>query len=302
MVDRSLLDSYLAYTALEKGHSRNTQFNQQSTIERLISWLDQKRGTPTWKSVQLDDVLAYLADRKSYGELSPASMKLEIVMLRGFFKYLHREKHHPENLAEQLEIPKQVRSLPETLTESEVLLLLHIQWPDTPLGLRNRAVMELFYATGMRVGEMVAALLEHLNLEQKTLIVTGKGDKDRMVLFGDRAAEVLERYLEAGRPQLIKAKSGGELFLARHGKGLTRARIWTIVKEAMHEAGIKKNIYPHLLRHSFATHLLAGGADLRMIQELLGHSSINTTEIYTHVDQQRLSQSHRAFHPRAKKS
>ncbi|MEM6885698.1 MAG: tyrosine recombinase [Verrucomicrobiota bacterium] len=301
-MNRSLLDAYLAYTALEKGHAHNTQFNQQSTIERLIEWLDQKRNSPDWKSIQLEDLQAYLTDRKSYGDLSPASMKLEIVMLRGFFKYLHREKYHPENLAEQLEIPKQARSLPETLTESEVQLLLHIQWPDTPIGLRNRAVMELFYATGMRVGEMITALLEHLNLEQKTLIVTGKGDKDRMVLFGDRAAEVLERYLENGRPQLIKAKSGGELFLARHGKGLTRARIWAIVKEAMHEAGIQKNIYPHLLRHSFATHLLSGGADLRMIQELLGHSSINTTEIYTHVDQKRLSETHRTFHPRAKKS
>lgn len=301
-MDRSLIDSYLAYTALEKGHSRNTQVNQQGALERLIEWLDRKRDAPEWRRIQIDDLKSYLADRKSYGDLSPASMKLEIVMLRGFFKYLHREKHHPENLAEQLEIPKQARSLPETLTESEVRQLLHIEWPDTPIGLRNRAIMELFYATGMRVGEMITALLEHLNLDQKTLIVTGKGDKDRMVLFGDRASEVLERYLEAGRPQLIKAKSGGELFLARHGKGLTRARIWSIVKEAMHEAGIRKNIYPHLLRHSFATHLLSGGADLRMIQELLGHSSINTTEIYTHVDQQRLSQTHRAFHPRARKS
>ena len=301
-MDRSALDAYLAYTALEKGHSRNTQFNQQSTIERLMDWLDQKRNSPAWSSIQIEDIQAYLADRKSYGDLSPASIKLEIVMLRGYFKYLHHQKLHPENLAEQLEIPKQIRSLPETLSESEIRQLLHVQWPDTAIGLRNQAIMELFYATGMRVSEMITALLEHLNLDQKTLIVTGKGDKDRMVLFGDRAAEVLCRYLETSRPQLVKARSGGELFLAQHGHALTRARIWAIVKEAMQQAGIRKNIYPHLLRHSFATHLLAGGADLRMIQELLGHASINTTEIYTHVDQKRLSQTHRAFHPRAKKS
>ncbi len=301
-MDRSLLDAYLAYTALEKGHSRNTQVNQQSTLDRLTDWLDQKRGTPNWSAVRIEDLLAYLADRKSYGDLAPATMKLEIVMLRGFFKYLFREKHHRENLAEQLEIPKQIRSLPETLTEAEVRQLLHITWPDTPLGLRNQAVMELFYATGMRVSEMTTALLEHLNLDQKSLIVTGKGSKDRLVLFGNRAVDVLERYLDAGRPMLIKPKSGGEIFLARHGRALTRARVWAIVKEAMQLAGIKKNIYPHLLRHSFATHLLSGGADLRMIQELLGHSSINTTEIYTHVDQKRLAQTHRAFHPRAKKS
>jgi integrase/recombinase XerD len=301
-VDRSQLDSYLAYTALEKGHATNTQFNQQSALDRLVDWLDRKRDAPAWSAVQLDDLQNYLADRKSYGQLAPATMKLEIVMLRGFFKYLFKEKHHPENLAEQLEIPKQIRSLPETLTEYEVKELLQITWPDTPLGLRNQAVMELFYASGIRVAEMTTALLEHLNLKQKSLIVTGKGDKDRMVLFGNRAVEALEAYLDAGRPQLVKAKSGGELFLARHGRKLTRARIWMIVKEAMHLAGIKKNVYPHLLRHSFATHLLSGGADLRMIQELLGHSSINTTEIYTHVDQKRLLQTHRAFHPRAKRS
>ncbi len=270
-------------------------------MERFCAWLDAHQRGPQWSSVVLEDALAFLSDRRGHAALSAASMKLEVIMLRNWFRFLHRERFHPENLAELLDVPKIKRHLPGTLSRQEVVQLLGVEWPDTVVGRRNAAIMELFYATGMRVAEMRTVLLEHLNLKNKSLLVTGKGNKDRMVLFGDRACRFLQTYLTTSRDRLFRGrKSSPQLFLSIRGEALTRARIWLIVKECTRAAGLKKNVYPHLLRHSFATHLLSGGADLRLIQDLLGHVSINTTELYTHVDHDRLTKSHRQFHPRAK--
>ena len=188
--------------------------------------------------------------------------------------------------------------MPDTLSEEEVARLLASPLPETPLGWRDCAILEVLYASGLRAAEIAQLRLEYFLREEKLLRVIGKGNRERVVPIGDKAVAAVERWLASGRPLLVKPKTGGELFLGEHGRGLTTARIWQIVRETARLAGLEKKIWPHLLRHSFATHLLNHGADLRAIQEMLGHASLATTQLYTHVDQARLKQIHRRFHPR----
>jgi integrase/recombinase XerD len=192
------------------------------------------------------------------------------------------------------------RYLPETLNELQIERLLDGVPEAAPHALRNRAILELLYASGLRVSELVNARLELLDLDQGIIRVTGKGNKTRLVPVGKKARKALQTYLDGERPEQVRKKTGSEIFLSARGTKLTTTRIWQIVKEIAKTAGMEINVYPHLLRHSFATHLLGNGADLRIIQELLGHADIATTQIYTHVDQQRLKSIHYQFHPRAK--
>ncbi len=297
-MDHSLIEDCLAYQAMEKGHAVHTQLINRTVLERFIAWLEQE-GVADWSVVRVAQVRKYLESQKKNRSLAPATMKLEVIVLRNFFRFLKSEGKMAEDLSQQLDLPKLFRYLPETLTEDEVDRLLKVEWGEEALGLRNRAVMEVFYASGVRVSELTFMRMEFLNLAEQTIRVIGKGNKERLVLIGQSAVEVLKAYLQRGRPLLVKSRTGAEIFLGNHGRRLTSARIWEIVKEAMRSARIEKNIYPHLLRHSFATHMLSRGADLRIIQELLGHANIGTTEIYTHVDQQRLQTIHQSFHPRA---
>ncbi|NJK92815.1 MAG: tyrosine recombinase [Blastochloris sp.] len=292
------MEECLAHQAMEKGHALNTQMLNRTVLERLAEWLDGRQTGPDWGGVTVNDLREYLAEQKKKRKLAPASLKLEVVVLRNFFRFLHSRGRIEGDVAGQLDLPKLFRYLPDTLTEEEVAALLAVTWGEDGLGLRNKAVMEVFYASGMRVSELTGMRLEYLNLEERTVRVIGKGNKERLVLIGEEAVRALRRYLQSGRPSLVNPRTGGEVFLGNHGRKLTTARIWEVVKEGMRRAGIQKNVYPHLLRHSFATHLLSRGADLRIIQELLGHANIGTTEIYTHVDQERLMQVHRDFHPR----
>lgn len=294
---RELIEECLAYLAMERGHAVNTQLLTRAVLERLAGWLE-KRKIYSLK-INSEILLRYLAHQRRERNLSPASMKLEIISIRSFFRYLKQEKHVAIDPSENLDLPKLFRYLPETLNEQEVEKILQVEHGDDSLGLRNRAMMETFYASGLRVSELAKLRLEFLNLDEHTMRVVGKGNKERLVLIGSKAAAALRDYLRRGRPKLVNVRTGGEVFLGKHGHALTSLRLWQIVKEVVKQAGIKKNVYPHLLRHSFATHLLSNGADLRVIQELLGHASISTTEIYTHVDQTRLSAVHRQFHPRA---
>jgi integrase/recombinase XerD len=293
-----VLDRALAYFAVEKGHARHTQVMESIILGRFSDWWN-KPGSRNWSQLKLKDLHTYLKEQKVARDPAPATLKLEIVTLRNFLRFLARENICSTELADQLEVPKTGRSLPETLTEEEVEALLRINWEENALGLRNAAIVETLYASGIRISELASLRLEKIDLKEKTMQVIGKGNKERLVLIGDKAVEALDRYLVSGRPELVTAKTGGEVILGKHGRKLTTARLWGIVKEAMHRAGIQKNVYPHLLRHSFATHLLSHGADLRVIQELLGHADIATTEIYTHVDAERLAQTHRQFHPRS---
>jgi len=195
--------------------------------------------------------------------------------------------------------PRIERYLPETLNELQVEQLIYAVDTKAPLGLRDRAMIELLYASGLRISELANARLENFHPEEGTIRVIGKGNKMRIVPVGRKACEALACYLSTERPKLVKRRSGSEIFLSERGTRLTTARIWQIVKKNARQAGLEQNIYPHLLRHSFATHLLSNGADLRIIQEMLGHADISTTQVYTHVDQQRLKAVHHKFHPRA---
>ena len=240
----------------------------------------------------------YLAERKR-GGLSASSIKLIVVALKIFFRFATAQGFVQRDPTDSLSLPRIERYLPETLNELQVEQLLESVDCKAPLGLRDRAMLELLYASGLRISELAGAKLENLNLEEGVVRVTGKGNKTRLVPVGRKACAAIATYLEEERPRLVRRRSGSEVFLSTRGGRLTTVRIWQIVKAVARRSGLEANVYPHLLRHSFATHLLGNGADLRIIQEMLGHADISTTQVYTHVDQQRLKAVHHKFHPRA---
>ncbi|PAW80043.1 MAG: hypothetical protein B9S32_01550 [Verrucomicrobia bacterium Tous-C9LFEB] len=293
------IEECLAALATEKSHAVNTQLINRIALESFTAWCE-KRGLRDLAALRLTDVQTFLRERRRERDLAPASLKVLVVALKHFFGHLHREKRLEANLTETLDIPKLPQRLPETLSEEEVDRLLNVDFPETPLGLRDHAIIELLYSSGLRASEMVNARLENYLPAEKFIRVIGKGNKERLVPVGTKAAEAIERYLDQGRHRLVHPRTGGEIFLGQHGRKLTTARLWQIVKDIFQLSGLQKNVYPHALRHSFATHLLSHGADLRAIQEMLGHASLATTQIYTHVDQIRLRQIHQQFHPRAK--
>ncbi|HZJ17180.1 MAG TPA: site-specific tyrosine recombinase/integron integrase, partial [Chthoniobacteraceae bacterium] len=242
----------------------------------------------------------YLAHTKRRG-LSAASIKLIVVAIKVFFRWLQTRGRIAHDVAESIPLPRIERYLPETMNELQIDRLLDGVDVNAPRGLRDRAILELLYASGLRVSELVNAKLEFLDLDNRIIRVTGKGNKTRIVPVGKKASDALRAYIERGRPECVTKKTGSEVFLSsRGGRKLTTVRVWQIVKEVAKHAGLDLSVYPHLLRHSFATHLLSNGADLRIIQEMLGHADISTTQIYTHVDQRRLKNVHLKFHPRAK--
>jgi integrase/recombinase XerD len=240
----------------------------------------------------------YLAERKR-GGLSASSIKLIVVALKIFFRFGTSRRWVTKDPTDSLVLPRIERYLPETLNELQVEQLLESVDAKAPLGRRDRAMLELLYASGLRISELAGARLENLDLEGGVVRVTGKGGKTRLVPVGRKACAAISAYLEQERPRLVRRRSGSEVFLSIRGARLTTVRIWQIVKAVARRSGLEANVYPHLLRHSFATHLLGNGADLRIIQEMLGHADISTTQVYTHVDQQRLKAVHHKFHPRA---
>ena len=231
--------------------------------------------------------------------LSGESVYLEIAALRAFYRFAEAEGHVPVNVAENLSLPRRWKRLPKALTNDEITKLLVPEAPETPESLRDQAILELAYASGLRLAELKGVRLEQLHLEAGFINVIGKGNKERVVPVGRKAVAALNRYLEAGRPKLVTPKSPANVFLTRRGTPFAPVTLWLRIKKRVRRAGVERNITPHMLRHSFATHLLERGADLRVIQELLGHANISTTEIYTHVTGNRLRDVHRKFHPRA---
>jgi integrase/recombinase XerD len=293
------VEGCLGYLAVEKSHAVNTQLINRIVLESFSSWMEKHRtGQPPGK-ITTEDLRAFLRAQRVERRLAPSSMKMIVIGLRHFFFWLRREGLMQHDLLPALDLPRLNRLLPETLGEAEVDSLLALELPDTPLGLRDRALLEVLYSSGLRASEMVNLRLEYYLRTDRLLRVVGKGNRERVVPVGEKAIEAVDRWLARGRPKLVKPKTGGELFLGEHGRRLTTARLWQIVQEMAQRAGLKKKIWPHLLRHSFATHLLSHGADLRAILEMLGHASLGTTQIYTHVDQARLKQIHHQFHPRA---
>ncbi len=312
------IDDFILYLATERGLSDSYQLSTRLSLEGFATWHRRQQAlkklgqtalaplptdTPapelTSSEVTIDHLSDHLAHRKRTG-LSAASIKLIVVALKIFFRWLHARQRIPRDVAEVLSLPRVERYLPKTLNELQIERLLD-GIPDTgPRALRDRAMVELLYASGLRASELVNARLELLNFDTRIIRVTGKGEKTRIVPVGAKACAAISEYLAKERPNFVGKRTGSEIFLSSRGTKLTTVRLWQIVKEIARHAGMDVNVYPHLLRHSFATHLLTNGADLRVIQEMLGHADITTTQIYTHVDSARLKAIHHRFHPRAK--
>jgi integrase/recombinase XerD len=292
------IDAFIRFLAVERGLSENYQLSTQRSLTEFAQWCGAKKKITHPRGATLPVMTEYLGDRKRAG-LSASSIKLVVVALKIFFRFLVGKGIIERDPADALALPRIERYLPETLNELQVEQFLEKIDTKAVHGLRDRAMIELLYASGLRISELANTRLEDFNFEQRIVRVTGKGNKTRLVPVGRKACEALAAYLSAERPKLVKPRTSSEIFLSERGSKLTTARIWQIVKKHAQRAGMEKNIYPHLLRHSFATHLLSNGADLRIIQEMLGHADISTTQVYTHVDQQRLKAVHRQFHPRA---
>jgi len=291
------IDRFILYLATERGLSENYQLSTRRSLEDFADWASNRKQPFSPDKTELAELTKYLASEKERG-LAPASMKLIVVALKIFFRFLKMRSMTEKDPAELLTLPRLTRFLPETLNQVQVNRLLEVNIQGRPFPLRDRAILELFYASGLRISELTGARLENLNLQDRIIRVVGKGSKTRLVPIGRIACDAIDQYLTRERVHLVGRKTGNEIFLSRHGKKLTTQRVWQIIKEIAASAGFDTNVYPHLLRHSFATHLLANGADLRVIQELLGHADISTTQIYTHVDQSHLKAIHKQFHPR----
>lgn len=294
------IDQFILHLATERGLSDNYQLSTRASLELFAGWAAEQKRAMRWCEVTPEVIGDFLGARKK-GGAAAATIKLHAVALRILCRFLLQRKMLERDPTEFLGVPKIERYLPETLSEPEIARLLSAAGGKTPLELRDRAIVELLYASGLRVSELCGARLENLDLEQGFIRVTGKGNKQRLVPVGSGARQAVARYLDAGRPELVGQKTGGEIFLSVRGRKLTNQRIWQLLGELAKRAGLKKEVHPHMLRHSFATHLLQGGADLRIIQEMLGHADISTTQIYTHVDTRGLHKTHRVFHPRAKR-
>ncbi|MFT5906563.1 MAG: integrase/recombinase XerD [Cryomorphaceae bacterium] len=290
-----LIDSFILYLATEKGLSASYQLSVRQTLEKLSSWMEQKKLSPN--DVGTEELADFLATRKKDG-LAASSLRITVVHLKVFWRFISGRNYVMIDVAEPLLAPKPNATLPDSVHQSSIESLLDGIDTMKFLGKRDRAILELFYASGLRLSEVCGARLENLDTEDGFIRVTGKGNKTRIVPVGDQARKCIERYVKLERPGLVKPKSSSEIFLSVRGGALSPERMRSIVKQRAIAAGIHSKIYPHLLRHSFATHLLQNGADLRVIQEMLGHADISTTQIYTHVDQKHLKQIHKKFHPR----
>ena len=304
---QNLVEDFLQYLRHERGQAQHTQRTYAGLLGRFIEWAATQK-LADWRQVQLKHLIAYLEHERarvlahqpeeSTRRLSSESVYLQIAALRAFYRFAENEKKLPANIAEHLSLPRRWKRLPKALTDEEINKLLKLGEPATPADLCDYAILELAYACGLRAAELRGLRLEQLHFDAGFINVIGKGNKERVVPVGTKAIEAVNRYLAAGRPKLVTPKSPGNVFLTRRGTPFAAITLWAHIKCRVRRAGVSRNITPHMLRHSFATHLLEHGADLRVIQELLGHSSISTTEVYTHVTTGRLKQVHRKFHPR----
>lgn len=303
----ALVEEFLQHLRHERGQAEHTQRTYEALLRKFLAWA-RKEGLTDWGQVELRHLMAFLQHERqrrlarvpedSARRLSSESLYLEIAALRAFYRFAEAEKHLPGNLAESLSLPRRWKRLPKALSGEEVERLLKPEAPETPSSLCDQAVLELAYASGLRLAELRQLRLEQLHLEAGFITVIGKGNKERVVPVGRPAVAALQRYLDAGRPKLVRPRSPGVVFLTRRGTPFAAVTLWLRIKRRAQRAQLGRNLTPHMLRHSFATHLLEHGADLRIIQELLGHANISTTEIYTHVASNRLREVHRKYHPR----
>lgn len=296
------LKRYLQFSRLEKGLSDNSLESYENDLRRYLRFLARDLRIKDLGGVTLQHIENYLEELSAM-DLSASTLARNISSIRGFHEFASVEGMAEANPAELVELPRKAQNLPEVLNPREIERILETPDRETDAGVRDSAILETLYATGMRVSELTGLQMDSLFFEIGFIRVLGKGNRERLVPVGEVARGALERYIEGPRKRFLSDKNPGKaenrVFLNQRGGSLSRMSIWNIVNDAAEEAGIEKNVYPHIFRHSFATHLLEGGADLRAVQEMLGHSSIITTEIYTHVDRSLLHQVHKEFHPRA---
>ena len=288
---------YLHYLKVERGLSENTIASYGIDLKLFLEYL-RENEIPSFKQVNKEIIVNYMQAEKNNNKANSSILR-SVSSLRKFFQYLAQEKIIEKDPMLLIDTPKKKQHLPQVLTKEEVEKLLHSPNTSQVLGLRDRAMLELMYATGLRISEIINLKLEDLHLTMGTLQTLGKGHKERIVPVGDEAIKWINRYLEEARPKLLKQKRSNYLFLNFHGNNLTRQGVWKNLKAEVRKAGIQKNITPHTLRHSFATHILENGADLRIVQELLGHADISTTQIYTHLSNKQLADIYNRAHPRA---
>ncbi len=296
------LKQYLQFAGIEKGLSNNSLISYRNDLERYLDFVSVNLKIRDLAGITLHHIELYLSELTDM-ELAVSTIARNISSIRSFHEFAIAEGYAQANPSELIELPKKAQKLPEVLHADEVEQIIAMADRTTNAGIRDAAILETLYATGIRVSELTELEPNQLYFEIGFIRVIGKGNKERLVPVGEIAQQAVEHYIETVRNEFLdnknSDKSKNKLFLNQRGGPLTRMSVWNIVNKYAQKAGIKKNVYPHIFRHSFATHLLEGGADLRAVQEMLGHTSIITTEIYTHVDRTLLHQIHKQFHPRA---
>ncbi|MBU1194891.1 MAG: site-specific tyrosine recombinase XerD [Proteobacteria bacterium] len=291
-----LVQQYLDYLIIEKGLSENSLESYSSDLAQFLSFLEANK-IHHLKDVETVIILAWMVSLSKNG-LSAKSRARHLVAVRGLYKFLVQENKGVKNPVKDVEIPKTGLALPKILSIKEIESLLDAPDIQDPRGMRNAAMMEIMYGAGLRVSELIKLQMQDINLEANFVRVFGKGSKERIVPIGSPAQRAVQAWMKSGRPFMLKKASSKFLFIARAGKPMTRQSFWKIIKKYALAANLKQNLTPHTLRHSFATHLLEGGADLRSVQTMLGHSDISTTQIYTHISKDYLRKMHQQFHPR----
>ena len=290
------IDSYLTHLRVERQLSANSIEAYAHDLRRFAE-LMSRRARATAADIEEPDILVHLVELHDAG-LTSRSVTRNLVVLRGLFRHLIRERAIVKDPTAQVEFPGRWKKLPHVLSVDEVDRLLAQPDRRTTLGIRDHAMLQLFYASGLRISEMSSLTTDQVNLQQGFVRPIGKGSKERIVPMGQAAIAAISEYLADSRPKLAGKKISDRLFLSRQGGGLTRMRLWQIIKGCARSAGIRINVTPHMLRHSFATHLIERGADLRIVQAMLGHADVATTQIYTHVSRAHLTDMYRKFHPR----
>ncbi|MDD5115503.1 MAG: site-specific tyrosine recombinase XerD [Candidatus Omnitrophica bacterium] len=293
---KELIDSFLDYLTVERGLAKNTVVAYRQDLNIYLDFME-RRGISALSRISKNDIVEFMLFEKGQG-VSPRSISRRLAAIRMFHRFLSRERILKDDPTNLIDSPKLWKKVPDTLSLNEVESL--ISQPDVRLkqGARDKAILETLYATGMRVSECTDLKANNVNLDIGFLRCVGKGNKERVIPLGKKAIHSINRYLQSSRPYFLKGRSSEFLFVNRSGDKLSRQSVWKLITQYAKEAGIKKPIKVHTLRHSFATHLLERGADLRSVQEMLGHSNISTTQIYTHIDKERLKTIHKMFHPR----
>lgn len=292
-----LLQDFIYYLSVEKGLSANTLDSYGRDLKKYLHFLEQE-GLNTLKETGREEISRFINVQREQG-LASASVTRSLAAIRSFYQFLMKEQLIEENPAKELDTPRKEKQLPQVLSCSDVELLLEQPECAKASGKRDKAMLEMIYATGIRVSELISLDLNNVNIKMGFLRCSGKGSKERMIPLGSEAIKSLEDYLKESRGKMIKSKEERALFVNQKGKRLTRQGFWKILKKYSQKAGINGEITPHTLRHSFATHLLENGADLRSVQEMLGHADISTTQIYTHLTRQKIRDIYKQTHPRA---